>query len=179
MKKGVLAVAVATAAICGLPSLARANPAPSIAVVLPVQGKKAKPTKFVVVKVDSALQVAAADKVKELTQAADAKYKRDLRAWTESKKLAAKSKQKFSEPKPKKSRPKVVSPSFKTEAEAQAHVAKMTEKASGKRSAKTKRSKKGDKKDDDKKGDKKGEEQGDDPDEEAKGKKRSKSKSKG
>lgn len=108
--------------------------------------KKAPTTRYAVVKVGTSYQVKPATAVKELRKQLDAEYKQALKAWQEAKKAAAKNKEKFSDPRPRKQRAKVLSDSFKSAADAQEYIAKLQEKEKAKRRGKSKPTKSGKKK---------------------------------
>jgi hypothetical protein len=107
------------------------------------QAKKgAKGEAYVVVNVDGSLRVASKSELASMKKDAAEGYKRAVKEHAQAKKDAAKRKQKFDDPKPKKSTIKSVGKSFASKEQAEEYLQKLLAKKSKKDSAgKSKRKK--------------------------------------
>lgn len=95
-----------------------------------VEGEK--PTLYAVIQIGESLEVIPAAEVKERKESTAAADKAALEKWGADKKAATKAKEKFDEPKPKKTAVKVHGAKFKTMDEANEAKAKIEAKAKGK-----------------------------------------------
>ncbi len=94
----------------------------------PAEDRPEKPTLYAVVQVGDAVEVLPADEVKARKEAVAEADKADAEKWNAAKKAAAKAKEKFAEPKPKKTSFKVHGAKYKSPDEANEAKAKIEEK---------------------------------------------------
>jgi hypothetical protein len=131
---GTLAAAVVVAA--GAVPSAWGQYGPSRSAAAPDKPPRQNNVPFVVVQVDADYQLVRRNEVAQFQKTVNEQYKEDLKAYQEAKKAAAKEKQKFDEPMPKKPKIKVHPGSFKTEEEANAYIEKAMAKDAKEREAK-------------------------------------------
>lgn len=112
--------------------------------------KPSKPATYAVVQNGESKTVVEMSQIAAMRKQAQAAYKTALDKYKTEKRLAAKRKEKFNEPKPKKPTFKVLRKGFKKMADAQAFLAKQSKRKSA---TKSKRAQKGKRKKADKDGD--------------------------
>jgi hypothetical protein len=83
---------------------------------------------YAVVEIDGQAKIVGKSEVADLKKKAEEDYKQATKDYNEAKKEAAKNKQPFDQPKPKKQIIKVLGPSFKTEADAKEFLEKLKAK---------------------------------------------------
>ena len=96
------------------------------------------PVGFAVVEIDGQAKVVTKAELASLKKKTEEDYRQAMKDYDEARKAAAKNKQPFDQPRPKKATIKVLGPSFKTEADAKEFLEKLAAKKDKKRDRKSK-----------------------------------------